>query len=290
MMKADFSFIEYSYNPDTSSTSSVQSHLRKLGFVMRSQHSNGKASVWNQNNAIILLRRSAEQAQPAISGIGFLAPQSLFLQLENIVFDHDLEMWVTQDQCGTRMIFVDESKNGMDTSTLQNYIVTDSKAYNNPGLNYFSGLIYNCVNPRMMDLYQSIGFKFTKSGDNYNTLMSANNRFSILCNKNEHDNRIKTIILDTDDVFHATSAYTLLGVGLKKFDINQSELDFGSLNHKIMGYNCLAFGNKESYSIENFIPSAAPGVDAIFRTRKQYLHITENTLEQYYDHSRAETQ
>ena len=56
---------------------------------------------------------------------------------------------------------------------------------------------------------------------------------------------------------------------------------FGKLAHKITGYNCRAFGNQSSYSIENYVPAKELNVDIIFRTRKQYLKIQENTLDFY---------
>ena len=50
------------------------------------------------------------------------------------------------------------------------------------------------------------------------------------------------------------------------------DLDFGEeLNYKIRAYNCTAIGNENSYSIEQFVPDALPGMDMIVRMRKR-LH------------------
>ena len=95
------------------------------------------------------------------------------------------------------------------------------------------------------------------------------------------DGNVPSIICDTDDVFTTTANYVSNGVELRKFD-NDRDLDFGDLNHKIRGYNCNAVGNENSYTIENLIPNAAPNLDIIFRQRKQYLNISESTLDTYY--------
>ena len=54
------------------------------------------------------------------------------------------------------------------------------------------------------------------------------------------------------------------------------------LVYKIKAYNCRAWGNEKSYTIENFIEGIAPNIDIIFRQRNQYLHIQETTLDSYY--------
>ena len=61
--------------------------------------------------------------------------------------------------------------------------------------------------------------------------------------------------------------------------VQPEQLDFGTLNHRIVGYNCVAQGHKDSYSIGKRAPGALPGVDLAFRTSKQFFSIPETLLE-----------
>ena len=103
----------------------------------------------------------------------------------------------------------------------------------------------------------------------------------MLVEKFGKENEFKTLICDTHDIWHTISAYTLSGVEFAPNEIPEN-LDFGNLNHKIIGYNCLAVGSKSSYSIEKLVPDALPGMDMIIRMRKQYLTIKEDTLKRHY--------
>jgi len=281
-MKADFGFLEYSFNPDNTSYESVFGKLSQLGFVNRAKHRSGYVTVWTQNNSILMIRETFSIDQPELTGLGFLATPQEIQQL-GCQHDPETDLWVKMNNAGLRSLFIDTSTFTLDASSLINYETVNNKSYSNPGLKIITGIKYNCCDPKMMNFYQSIGFKFTRSTEQYDTLVSSNNRFTILCSKTQDDKKIRTVIADTDDVFHTTGAMIVAGIDLKKFNTDDQELNFGSLNHKITGYNCLAFGNKESYTIENFIPDAAPGLDVIFRTRKQYLHITGNTLDTHYE-------
>ena len=98
--------------------------------------------------------------------------------------------------------------------------------------------------------------------------------------KEESANTIDTVYADTNDVFKTTRCYTASGLSLKEYNISKENLNFGvALNHKIIGYNCIAFGNENSYSIENCVKQSLQNLDFIFRTRKQYLHINEDVVE-----------
>ena len=283
MSSADFSFVEYSYNPATE-TSDIPSRLKQLGFAKRSVHRNGRVSVWNQERCIILLRETDRVSGAGLTGFGFLITDSS-LPGYHATYDNDIDMWVANDQSGLsmRIILIPETEQTPDKLINENYVIVDNTAYTNPGLSHISGAVYNTVHPRTMDFFQDAGFRFTKSGERYNTLVSKNNRFSLMMNKQRQDHQVSALILDTDDVFHATTVFTVAGVELKHYDIDASKLKLGSLNHRVAGYNCLAFGNAESYTIENLIPRALPGLDFIFRSRRQYLHILESTLDRHYE-------
>ena len=65
--------------------------------------------------------------------------------------------------------------------------------------------------------------------------------------------------------------------------MDKANLNFGTnLNYKITGYNCLAKGNKTSYTIENIVREPLPSFDLVYRTRRQYLHIEEEIVDTHY--------
>jgi len=279
---ASFGFLEYSYNPDVTDRESLCAQLNRLGFIHRSQHHSGLTGFWIQNSTIISLRETDEVVQPGISGIGLIVDRSV---IDSIGATYDLanDMFYKHDGGGLRVLLITEMQLG--TLLEQNYCVVDRKEYVSPGLEYASGMTYNCASKETVDFYLSLGFKITKTGNKYNVMVSSDNRYTILLNKNHNNNKVSTVICDTNDVFRTTSCYAVTGIDMRPFNIDHCKLDFGDkLNHKIAGYNCAAFGNRDSFTIENYIDHALTNLNLIFRMRKQQLHITEQTLE-YYEHS-----
>jgi hypothetical protein len=276
---ANFGFLEYSFNPDVSDKEQIYTNLNRLGFIHRSQHHSNLTGFWIQNSTIISLRETDEVHQPGISGIGLIVPREKIEQLEP-EYDLTNDMFFKRDGAGLRVLLVTDAQ---IAALLENgYHVVDRKEYATPGLEFFSGILYNCTDPEVIEFYRSLGFKFTKLGKNYSTLMSSENRFSLLMNRHVNDHRVSTVVCDTWDVFRTTSCYAVLGVPMRQFEIDRSKLNFGNkMNYKIVGYNCAAFGNPDSYTIENYIDHALPNMDLIFRMRKQHLNITEQTLEFY---------
>lgn len=274
---SNFSFIEYTYNPHTADPEVLYTALNKLGFVQRNSHVSGSYSMWTQNQSIILLRRSAEEKNFCVTGIGVILSDDM-LEKHGAVYDKECSMHILHDPEGLRILAMPEKR--LSKMIEYGYQIIDKRSYETPGIEHFSGIIYNTVNPRTMDFYQEIGFRFTKSSDKYNTLMSENNRFTLLMNKLDSSGTIETIYADTHDVFKTTRCYTVAGLNLKEYDLDKENLNFGvDLNHKIIGYNCAAFGNSNSYTIENCVKRPIQNVDIIFRTRKQYLHINEEVIE-----------
>jgi hypothetical protein len=275
---SSFAFIEYSFNPSVIDKESIYVSLNKMGFVHRSQHRSSSVGFWIQNSSIVVLKESSVATQ-GITGMGLLVDQSLQQKLD-LPVDPESGLRFMQDPAGFNLyLFCDSELNQILDSS---YEVVDRKAYNTPGLEYFSGMIYNNSSPAIQEFYKSIGFKITKIGAKYVTMVTSDNRFSLLLSKHKHDNTVPSVICDTLDVFHTTSCFAVNNVPMRSFDISKFKLDFGhKLNYRIRGYNCAAFGNENSYTIENYVDSALPGVDLIFRTRKQYLHIAEQTLNFY---------
>jgi len=134
---------------------------------------------------------------------------------------------------------------------------------------------------RVSKFYQDLGFRITRSGNTYHNCVSANNRFTIMLNSFGSTKRIDSVICETDDVFNTTAYYVNKDVPLKKY--NTKPTNFKKLNYKITGYNCIASGNENSYSIENSINSISELFNVIFRMRKQHLHIEEHTLKEHLD-------
>lgn len=274
---SNFSFIEYTFNPDLEDPEYIYASLNKLGFIQRNSHVSGLYSMWTQNQSIILLRHSDEEKNFCITGLGIILSEEI-LEKYNAIYDLECSMHVIHDPNGMRVLAMPEKR--LSKMIQHGYQIVDKKSYDTPGIEFFSGVIYNTVDPATMDFYQDIGFRFTKSSEKYNTLMSENNRFTILMNKTDSSGYIDTVYTDTHDVFKTTRCYTAAGFDLKEYNLDRDNLNFGAaLNHKIVGYNCAAFGNSNSYTIENCVKQPLPNVDLIFRTRKQYLHINEEVIE-----------
>jgi hypothetical protein len=278
MKQVDYSFLEYTYNPEQLPTNIIEQRLKKLGFTKRTRNTQGNVAIYTQNLCILLLK-TADIQDAGLSGIGFICDKDVINNVNAQLDPDDTGMYIVDNYAGLRTLLMPEQDFSDLRKSLQNIEKTTTS--DEGGLTYVSGIIYNNTNARMRDFYQAIGFKFTRTGDRYFTFMSPNNRFTILMDTQNDDGKIPTIICDTNDVFITTANYVSNGVVLKKFDIPK-QLEFGALNHKIKGYNCNASGNENSYTIENLIPNAAPNLDIIYRQRKQYLHISEKTLDTYY--------
>lgn len=281
---ANVGFLEYSFNPQLTDRELVHTQLNNLGFIHRNQHLKNQVGFWIQNSSIILLRESCDIDHAKLSGIGLIVSKETIDQLQPTM-DPNCDMFVKSDGCGMRILL---STGDHITKLLESgYEMVDRKDYDLPGLEYFSGMVYNCFDEKVLQFYQSLGFKITKSGGNYITLLSMENRFSLLMNRHSNNGAVPTVICDTMDVFRTTSCYAVTKLHMRQFDIDRSKLNFDSkMNYKIVGYNCAAFGNEHSYTIENYIDHALPKLDLIFRMRKQYPHITEQTLN-YYAATRA---
>lgn len=276
---SNFSFLEYSFDPNIINPEEIYTSLNRLGFVQRNIHISNRSSMWTQNQCIILLRESVLAPTPHVSGIGLIVDDQMLFP--NDYFDEECGMYVMHDPNGFRILSMPEQN--LAKMIGYGYEVVDRRVYDSPGLEFFSGIVYNSTNIDLVSFYETLGFRITRTSEKYDTLMSKNNRFTLLLNKTANTNLVDVIFTDTHDVFKTTSCYTVAGFDKKEYAVEQNSLDFGSkLNHKIIGYNCLAVGNKESYTIENSVKEPLPSFDLVFRTRKQYLHIEESVVEKHY--------
>lgn len=284
----DFSFIEYSFDPTVTNRETIHTNLNKMGFIHRSQHNSAPVGFWSQNQSIILLREIEDGLEPRISGIGFNIPlTTLELIADSLSLENSNAFSITMSN-SLRILFVPEDWTEMFLTN--DYTLIDKNRYNTTGLENFTGIIINDSGSEVIEYFETIGFKLSKESDRYQSLVSLNRRFTVVLDRSKSDGKVASVIADTNDVFKTTACFTVTNVPLRKFDINKEELNFGKLNHKIIGYNCLAIGNEEKFTIENFVDSAFGITDLIFRMRKQVLHVTEQTLKVYYNEQKCISQ
>ena len=275
---ADYTFLEYSYNPECPETTPeiISQKLTKLGFGCQAIHDSHTHSLWTQRQVILSIRQ-ADVLLPGISGVGFNFSQSeLDSKCLGVNFDADSDMYVGGDSQGLRIL-------GMpDEIYLAEYNYTKPDEILEPkqnGMEFVSGLIYNS-HCDIQEEWKEMGFKFHNS--ERNSIVSPNNRLSVMLRNSIHEQRIPTVVVDTHDVFDTTVNLLCAGIDTLTVPIDE-DLDFGDeLNFKIRAYNCIAIGNANSYSIENFVPDALPGMDMIIRMRKRYMNLAEYPLDKFY--------
>jgi hypothetical protein len=275
---ADYTFLEYSYNPSVSETSAdtITQRLKALGFICQAVHNLHTHSLWTQRQVILSVRQS-DVLLPGITGVGFNFSQSeIDSRCMGINFNANTDMYEASDSQGLRILGM------IDEINLDDYNYTKptkSKVPKQNGMEYISGLVYN-TNPDIQEEWRDMGFKYHNS--ERNSMVSSNNRLSVMLRNSIHEQRIPAIVVDTHDVFDTTVNLMCAGIDTLNVPVDE-DLDFGDeLNFKIRAYNCIAIGNAKSYSIENFVPDALPGMDMIVRMRKRYMSLAEYPLEKFY--------
>lgn len=269
----DLVFLEYSFNPDLINPLYVYDRLDSIGFVCRSRHSTSPLEFWVQNRCIFLLRIDhALDCSGKITGIGVLTNPSVIDTFDDAYLDPESDFYRVSNMNNNFNLYL-----ANDGLLEQHYKSVNSNYKNNSGLQTFSGAVLHSQDDSIVSLLERISSKVEES-DGYKKFIFEN-KFSLFV-KNDRDDGFTKLIAETNDVFGATAHLISKNVELLKFD-SHLEGDFGTLNHKIVGYNCKAFGNSKSYSIENYIPKKDFEVDIIFRQRKQYIKIKESTLDFY---------
>jgi len=273
---SNFSFFEYSYNSIVADPASLFADLTLLGFACRSRHLHSNVTVWVQNRCILLLRDNHQIHKNGITGLGLTVTQDLLDNCPDARIDHNTDFYIISNDDNSFNFYLLPAK-GIEQFA-QNYEVLDDKHIPAPGFENFTGFVIDTDNASTVEIINRLSKSSTKL-NNYTRYLLPNNQFSIFV-KSEKNVGVETVIIDTLDVFKCTSHLMLKHVELATFD-DDNEGDFGNLNHKIKGYNCKAFGNKTSYSIENYIPKGKVNFNIIFRERNQYIKIREETLEYY---------
>lgn len=268
---ADFSFIEYTYNPYEYTSETMEQYLTSLRYVKRTVNRSQTVSMWNHDLSIIMLREIPEE-KTGLSGIGFFCNQETFEKLDYVFFDQDVNSHVSVMSNGLRLVLLDVNHNS--NSNFQEFTPVNENKQEDPYIHYNSGIVTSgCDNFAL----EGLDFKVNSYSEDLNIFTSNNKRFTLI-NYDQPVFRNNILICETKDVFKATSALSAKDHTLKYVKNNN---DFGSLTYKINSYNCSAFGNDKSYSIEQYVCNGLPNLDIILRMRKQYLTIKPHNLETY---------
>jgi len=269
----DVVFLEYTHNPDSLDAVSLISSLDAFGFVCRTRHNLSGVEVWAQASVILLLRPDVTASSNGVTGIGVLADPGLVDQMPDAVYDPDTDFHVIRNQHNTfRIYLVEDQKPGFQYQTVN---TTENTGI---GLKTLAGLVLDTDDQSVLSMLMSVSSTTTNT-EHYQRFLFSN-KFTVFV-ESVRNAGVTKLIADTADVFKTTSSLAIAQVELLPFT-GHPDSDFGALNHKIAGYNCAAFGNADSYSIENYALGGVLNVDLIFRERKKYIKIRESTL-QYYD-------
>lgn len=283
----DFVFLEYGFDPEILDPELVFKSLSQLGFILRSEHVNHTASFWNQNQCIILVHeRAGSGISAGITGLGFMDLDNHLIDKLNASYEPSTSTYVVTDPQGFRNLIIPAEvttnlggiiKYSLVSSAFEkNYVTLDKENYSYPGLWYISGIKYTLQDPQVLEYYKSLGFKLAKTTDKYQQMLSGNHRFSLFLTQADTADKL---VCEAQDVFWTIACYAAQGIHMVSETVDTHSLNFGSLNHRIVGYSCLAQGHKDSYSIGKRVPQALPGVDLCFRTHKQFFAIPESLLE-----------
>lgn len=275
---AEFTFIEYSFNPVKCDTAEIDAQLTALGFTQRATHVSHMSSIWVQNQAIILIRETRDVESPGITGLGITVTSDVMADVSPL-YDADLDIYYLMDHNGMRVLLLslDSGHNPFGES----YRLVNQDVAISGSIEYFSGILLGNTNRDQMDFYQSLGFKFVKSDDRYNILSSHDHRFNIIFDKENDSAEPQGIISGTQDIFRAQAKFTVNNLHVMNF--NDTPPDLGDITYKVNAYNCFAYGNETSHSIETMITGPLPNVDLVVRYRKQYLGTKPEALDRYYD-------
>lgn len=278
---AKFAFLEISYDPLITSDEEFSLYMSQFGFVLRSLHAMEQTGFWTHGQAIFLSRKANIGTEPTVTGLGLIGTVS---DINNIQAEFDIttDFFVADNGKGFKTYIIQE--NQLDKNVVGTYNIVDLKTKSQDAIKQFSGIILNSNSNKVRDHYQALGFRMTKNSDNYDTLVSEVNNFSLLLSKKESNVSVPTIIADTDDIFKTTAYFVSQNCEIPTFNEPPVE-NFGKLGYKINGYNCRAWGNENSYTIENFIRNFCGRLDFIVRQRRKYLHILEHTVDSYYESS-----
>lgn len=271
----NFSFIEYTYNPDREPGTLLTHRLMQLGFAPRSQHNQNDVKFWSQESCIVMVRADSNfRGEGKVSGLGLVTDKDTIASVHNSVPCTQTGFFKVSFPKDTFTFYLIEDQQ-LQTLANYNYTPIASTNDNTVGLDFISGVEFCAVTTELVDFMKKVGF--TEQG---NVLLSPNKRFTAVLS-NKPGQSVRRVICETPDVFVTTAKLIANHVTLLQFEDNEYN-DFENLTHKIRGYNCVAFGKYNSYSIENYILADSFNTDIVFRSRRQFLKISTEGLD-YYD-------
>jgi hypothetical protein len=275
----DLVFLEYSFNPDQLPSVDVYKNLNELGFSCKREHNQSGVQIWGQDECLLLIRQNSELTQACgITGMGFLTDLDIAHQFPNVVYDTETDYYLIPDPEHKLNIYLIDHN-----SVKRSYQTPINSVSVEPLFSKFWGAEWCSVNDNIMAVLTQLA-SHTGTDPGYQKF-TFSNKFMLFLN--EKDSATIKLVADTRDVFETTAKLSFKNAQLMNFtQCVQSDDQVGSLTHKVVGYNCKAFGNTRSYSIENYAESAQLNLDIIFRERKNYLKISTESLVFYNEHKK----
>lgn len=272
-MRSAFTYIEYSFNTTQITQAEVDQKLLALGFVCSARHLTKNLCLWNQNKVIIMIKQ--DDTKPCgITGTAYTVNTA---DIENhdfdFKFDSSTTTYTAQDPNGFNIIALPFEVNVFD----YNFSVADTADAYHAGsyIENISGLIYKTTST-VDSFYQ--GLDFRSSSKCTDSIIDFYDKINIRFLSGAPS--IPTLICDTKNIFSTTAKLASAGVIFQDFTTTGDSI--GALDWKVGAYNCFAVGNSKSYTIENRVPDALPGMDLVMRTRNKFMHISSESIELYY--------
>lgn len=276
----EFGFLEYSYDSESVSIAEIQNSLHGLGYHCIREHLHEPVSFWVHDLSLLVIRE-VPNGTTGISGIGVFtddiaaygAPSSQFTEPD---YDEVLGLQCSRDAHGIRILIC------TDKAAFNAFVTDNYKAMHDAAgsLNLFertSGIVYSGADDETVQSYLEIGFREKKRYATCRVLTDTNNKFSMVFLPHGSTG-VDSMITESRDAFGTIRALVTNGVEPKAYPKTAPDPNFGHLAHKIVGYNCVATGDLNKYSIESSVPDALPKTNLIFRMRKQMLPFSENLL------------
>lgn len=273
----DVTFLEFSYNPDITPQDVVYTHLTKLGFSCKREHTTSGLQFWGQAECLLLLRPvTTTSSGCGITGIGLLVTPAVIASFQNLCTDTETDYYLIPDPEHQLNIYL------VDAANIKRSYRSPAPALNvEPVFIKITGAEWPKLSESVLTLLRQMADRYITDGCYEKFTFS--NKFMLFVNN--ADAKPVKLVVDTHNVFEATASLATKDIELLKFQQCVSDdQQVGSLTHKAVGYNCVAFGHRNSYSIENYAVCPELNLDIIFRERKNYLKINTDTLVFYNDH------
>ena len=274
-MIADYTFLEYSYNPEVDEQEKIFNGLEALGFDKRAYQTH--YTLWVQERCILLVRETTEVEESRITGFGLSVSDDVIANM-NTTHDKECDIHICVDPNGLRVFLLSGNSKFY---TLLNKANELNKKKKSVGFINISGIVGANYSSQVRLFYKQLGFTESKKGNNYDSLVSSNKAFTIFLKKKTTLKGIDAFVVDVQDVFTTTATLAFNELKLASYDKKNSDFEVQEIHHKLNGYNCIAYGNANTYTIENCVNNPLPNLKVIFRMRKQYMFIHEEAVSEH---------